>query len=102
MRKLLQRTKHWNDDFSGDLLKLVDRYGSCHATSRPKPSRKVNLSSIHRNFNDLICVDQFALGAIKIFHAIDMVKRYSAGLFCQDLSLGLAIHALEAVWLSPF
>lgn len=84
------------------LTALFDMCQSCRSIALPKASRKVSLSSISREFNEVVCVDHFYLNDLYLFPAIDSVTTYSAFLFVSDTSLDHAVFAIEACWLSQY
>lgn len=92
---LLERSGVWSDDVDLYLLSEIRRFNACLTSARPKPSLKVSLASLHRHFNDVVCVDHFFLDGTRIFHAMDSKSRYSAGQICDDLSLAFSISAFE-------
>lgn len=101
-KTLLGRTSNWTSDVAKYLSEVFQRCGSCRVTTRLKPSQKVILSSLHRRFNNVSCVNHFFLDGVLVFHKMDAETLYSAGLVCTDLTLTSALHAFETVWLSPF
>lgn len=42
------------------------------------------------------------LDGMRMFHAMESSKRYSAGVACDDLTLSTEVHEFETHWLSSF
>lgn len=74
----LHRNKIWINDVKKILSSIVDRFYNCVASAPPLPNRKVSISGIHQKFNDGVCVDQFQLDKLCLFHAIVSYSCFSA------------------------
>ena len=102
MRTLLVRNKLWNEHVQKYLTTIVTECSDCSKSSTPPPNRRVSLSSLDRNFNDVVCLDHFYLDEMVIFHAMDTASRFSAGHVVSSTSLEEAVYAFEISWLSQF
>lgn len=102
VKLLLERNKLLTPDVEKYLREIMNRCTACRSTAIPRTSRKVSLSSLNRNFNEVVCVDHIFLDDLCIFHIMDSKTRYSAGLVCADTSLKNAIYSFTTTWLSPF
>lgn len=99
---LLERNDMWTVDAYEYLAHRVTRCRSCHSTSKLKPSRKESLSSFHRTFNALLCVNHFFLTD----SAYSMQRKRKHGTM-KDVSVRsytekYAVHAFKTVWISLF
>lgn len=95
MRTLLERYGYWLEDASKYITDQVERCRSWAVCANPKPSRKVSLASLNRQFYDLLCIDHLFLDGIRVFHAMDAHTRCSAGLECPNPSLVAVTHYLK-------
>lgn len=59
IKTLLQRNNIWSDQAESQLQTMVATCTNCRAMSKPQPSRKVSLSSLSREFNEVTCIDHF-------------------------------------------
>ena len=59
IKLLLQRNGIWSDDAQKYLAQVLEVCENCHATHSPKQARKVSLSTISPQFNEVVCVDHF-------------------------------------------
>jgi hypothetical protein len=65
---------------------------SCLRTARPKPSDKISLSSVNKEFNNSVQVDTFYLDGAErrpILHAVDTRTSFSMARLCQNRDLEL-------------
>ena len=99
---LLQRNNLWNEEVNRYLSTIMEKCTSCKTTSVPQPSRKVSLSSLSRQFNDLVCIDHLHLENNRVFHVMDSHTRYSSGMVVQSLTMTEAIKVFECQWMSQF
>ena len=102
IKTLLDRNGIWNEDTKRYLAQTIETCKSCKHTSEPTGMRKVSLSSMSREFNDLVCVDHLFIDRACIFHAMDSASRYSVGTLVPDTSMLQAVTAFEAHWVSQF
>lgn len=102
MRTLLIRNNLWNDQVQHYLASVVTSCTSCKASSTPPPNRRVSLSSLNRQINEVVCVDHFHLDSVTLLHAMDTATRYSAAFVVESTSLHEAVLGFESCWLSPF
>lgn len=102
MNTFLKLAHDWSSDVAKYLTEVVLRCSSCCLTARLKSSLKVNISSLHLHFNDVVCVYHFFLDGFCVFHDMGAATRYSAGIVFPYPTLTSALHALEAVCRSPF
>lgn len=99
---LLERNGLWNNVIAAYLTEVVNGCTACRSTSVPQPSRKVSISSLSKNFNEILCVDHLYLEDILLVHFIDLVTRYSGSYAVTSTNLEEAVTPFEACWLSPF
>lgn len=102
VKMLLQRNKLLTPEVEKYLLEVMKQCNACRSTAKPQVSRKVSLSSLHRSFTEVVCVDHLFLDDLCIFHIMDSRTRYSAGLVCPDTTLKNSVFASTTTWLSPF
>lgn len=84
------------------LSTVVTECNHCKASSTPPPNRKVSLSSLNRNFNEIVCMDHCFLDSVTVFHVMDVATRYSAGAVVDNKSIDTAIYSFEQIWISQF
>ena len=92
IKSLLERNGIWNDDAHKCLSTIIETCSSCNETSLPKQARKVLISSMSREFNEVVCIDHLFLDEVPVFHAKDSVTRYSVGTIVPDTKL---LHAIS-------
>jgi len=102
MRILLERNNLWNKEVEKYLPLVLERCSNCHTTALPKNSRKVSLSSMSREFNNVVSVDHMFLGENCVFHIMDTKSRYSVGAIVESTTMAQAIEVFESTWLSEF
>ena len=95
IKVLLSRNELWNPDVKKYLAHLLDCCPDCTAVQAPKEQRPVSLSSMSREFNDVVCVDHSFLDTEKVFYITDSSSRYSAGGHVTDMGMQASIIALE-------
>lgn len=84
------------------LTSVVQHCDTCRSTASPQPIHKESLSSLSRELNIVVCVINFFLDGIRIFHAMNASTRLSTGPLFENTSIATEIGALEAVYLSTF
>ncbi len=99
---LLERNDLWSTEVEKYLHRIVDSSESCSKTHEPKKARKVSLSSLNRSFNELVSIDHFHLGNLRLCHIMCASTRYSIASVVPNTGMEAAIHALEAHWISEF
>ena len=99
---LLERNGLWNDAISSYLGETVNNCTACRSTAVPQPNRKVSISSLSKEFNEVVCIDHLYLDEIRLTHCMDVVSRYSAAHVVSTATLKDAIVAFEACWVSQF
>lgn len=50
----------------------------------------------------MVCIGHLYLGSVRIFHAMDLLTRYSAAFVVSDATMEKAINAFESCWTSQF
>jgi hypothetical protein len=74
---------------------------SCLRTARLKPSKKISLSNVNREFNNSVQVDNFYLNGVDrrpILHAVDTRTSFSMARLCQNRDLQLLVSTFEREW----
>lgn len=102
MQTQLQQNGLLTDTASKYLDSVVSRCGSCQCTAQPQLTRKVSLASVHRQFNEVVCINHFSLDGFYALHKMDAHTIYSAGHICQTIELKETVEGFEAAWLTPF
>lgn len=102
MRTLLIRNRLWSNEVQHYLSQTVSECVSCKASSTPPPNRRVSLSSLNRQLNEVVCVDHFHLDGVTLFHAMDTATRFSSAYVVESTGLDQAVLAFESCWLSQF
>lgn len=102
IRVFLQRNKMWNNAVEKYVSDLVSRCTACRSTAPPQPSRKVSISNLSKGLNEVVCIDHLYLESVRMFHAMDLVTRYSAAFVVGDATMEKAIHAFESCWINQF
>ena len=101
-QSLLKRNELWNEAVASYVHKLVEECTACRATALPHPNRKVSISSMSKHFNEVVCVDHFYLGEIRLMHCMDLVSRFSTVQVVDSANLDDAVSAFEACWVNQF
>jgi hypothetical protein len=71
------------------------------STARPKPSKKISLSNVNREFNNSVQVEIFYLERVDrcpILHAVDTRTSFSVARLCQNRDLELLASTFEREW----
>ena len=102
IRTLLQRNQLWNEDVQKYLSSIVERCPNCIASSSPPSNRKVSISGINRQFNDVVCVDHFWLDGQCMFHIMDSFSRFSVAQPVESTALVDTTIIFESMWISQF
>lgn len=97
---LLQRNNLWNDTVEYCIQDLVPDCKSCHAFELLEPSRKVSISSLSNELNEVVCVDHFYLDELCVVHFMYMSTRFSTALMAEHRSINTAIRAFEETWIT--
>ena len=92
----------WTAEVEKYLHRIISSCSDCAKTCEPKQVRKVSISSINRSFNDIVCIDHFHLGNLRMCHIVDASTRYSAGIVVPDTGMQTAIEAFDLLWISLF
>jgi hypothetical protein len=74
---------------------------SCLRTARPKPSEKISLSNVNREFKNSVQVDIFYLDSVDrrpILHAVNTRTSFSMARLCQNRDLELLASTFEREW----
>lgn len=102
MRLLLKRNNMCSDVVFDYVGNIIESCNACRSTALPQPSRKVSISSLSRNFNDVVCLDHFYLESLCILNCMDMATRYYSASVLLSTLLENVIGDFESSWLSQF
>lgn len=102
VRTLLLRNRLWTNQVQHYLVQVFSSCTSCKASAAPPPNRRVSLTSLNRQLNEVVCVDHFHLDNVTLFHVMDTATRLSAAHVVKSTKLEEAVLAFEACWLSQF
>lgn len=102
IRTLLDRNKLWTGQTQKYLSELLSECHHCKAASTPPPNRRVSLSSLNYEFNEVVYLDHFFLDSVTVLHCMDASTRFSAGAVVESTSMESAIRTIELVWFSQF
>lgn len=102
MQLLPSRNGFCSDGAGKYLTEMITRCGPCQATAKPHTSRTVSLSSLFREFKELVCVENCFIEGILVFHAMDAGCRYSAVAICNDTTMRASLCALHSAWFGAF
>lgn len=102
MRLLLERNNLWSDRVVDYVHKLIENCVSCRSTAPPQPNRKVSISSLSNNFNEVVCVDHFYLDGVQLLHCMDTATRCSAAFVVSSTALDDAVFGFENCWVNQF
>lgn len=95
MRTLHQRNKLWNDQTQSYLSNVMSNCSDCKASSTPPPNRRVLLSSLNREFNDVVCMDHMFLDKITVFRMMYVTTIYFVGYVVDNVSMENVIYHME-------
>lgn len=98
MSLLLQRKNLWTEPVADHVHQLIESCVSCRATAPPQPSRKVSISSLSRNFNEIVCVDHFYFDGVQLLHCMDSATQFSAAYVVGYSAFDEAVFGFEACW----
>lgn len=62
----------------------------------------MSLTTLDRQFNEVVCVDHFFLDDLVMFHIMDSATRYSCASVVSNTNLNDAISSFEMLWLGHF
>lgn len=99
---LLERNHLWNDSVASYIARTMEECTGCRCTAPALPSRKVSISSLSKNFNEIVCVDHLYLEEVLMAHYMDLVSRYSAAYIVSSTQLNEAVLGFEAAWVGQF
>lgn len=99
---LLQRNNLWSYEAQKYLATELERCSRCATTSEPAKTRKVSLSTLNRELNEMVCVDHLFLEGTRVFHIMDSYSRYSAGDVVDTTAMHHAVSIFESMWITPF
>lgn len=103
MRTVVERNGLWNNALQQYVTVTVKNCSTCIALPTPPPSRKVSLSTLSCNFNEVVEVDHFYLDHyVRLIHFMDTVSRYSGYHICTTENISDAIVGLQTCWLNQF
>lgn len=75
MKTLMERNGIWTKDVQHYLVQVMESCPSCKCAALPRPTRKVSLSSLTKESNEVVCVDHMYLGKNCVMHLTDSKTR---------------------------
>ena len=99
IKTFLRRSNLWDCQIDKYLRSILESCDECRITALPNSSRKVSLSSMSREFHDVVCLDHMFLEEHCVLHVMDTKTRYSAGMVVSSTCIYDAIEAFESIWL---
>lgn len=96
MLTLLTRNNLWSPAVQHYLDQIISNFLSCKASATPPPDRRVSLSSLSRELNDVVCIDHMHLENMTLFHAMETATIYSAAHVVQSTNLEEAFLGFES------
>ena len=99
---MLERNDLWSTEVEKYLHRVDDSCESCSRTYEPKKARKASLSSLNRSFNELVCIDHFHLGNLRLCHIMCGSTRYPTASVVPNTGVEAAINVLDSHWISQF
>lgn len=94
VKLLLHAKKLWNHA-TEDVTKLGTYCQTCRSTSYHQPSRLMSISSLSINTNEILCIDQFYLDIVGLFHFMDIATRFSVALVVERANMDKAVQAIK-------
>lgn len=101
-RLLSERSELWTDPVGAYAAHSIDNYTVCRSIAAPPPSKKVSISSLSKQFNEIVCIDHVYLDKLLLMHCMDLKSRYANAFAVGSASIKDAVHAFEAMWASIF
>lgn len=101
-RILLERNGIWNESIQDYVKNIIDSCRYCKHSAPPEPPRKVSISSLSKQINDVLCIDHFYLDDMCLIHFMDLTTRFSMDLIVQSTATSEVIMALETTWIPSF
>lgn len=92
----------WNNAGQHYLSTTISTFKKNIASATPFPFRKISLSTVQRNFNDVVAVDHFYLDSIRLLRFLDTVYRSAACHICSTAKMNEAIVGFQSYWLNKF
>lgn len=83
-------------------INVINNFEQCIASSTPLQSIPVYISSLSRDFYDVVCVDRFVLDDIRLLHKMDSASRYSTLYITPTASMADSILTFHASWVEEF
>lgn len=100
IKTLLERNNLWNDASRHYISSTMQNCVHCMKSASPKPTRKVSLHMLNKEFNDTVFIDHFYLEDMRIFHIMDGASRFSAISITPNTTMKEAIVAFHSSWLN--
>ena len=101
-KMLFERNNMWNESVKHYIENIMNECTACRKSYIPPPSRKVSISSLSKELNEIICVDHFYLDELCLIHFMDIASRFSTVSIASDKSMITAITAFEQNWITHF
>ena len=102
MRKLLQRNHLWTEDSRLLLSSILENCSHCIITKPPMGMQPISLSKLTSNFNEAVCVDDFFLDRVIMFHVIDKANRHSFAAVVNTTKMCEAIILFDTAWIRMY
>lgn len=84
LKLLLQSNIMW-DKYAEDYVKnIVKHCPSCMSTAHPQARRMVSISTLSKEFNEILCVNHFYLDTICLVHFMDLNALLSTALIVES------------------
>lgn len=92
----------WFDSVHEYLKEIIAKCPACRATSNPQPSRKVAISTLWKDFNEILSIDHFYLDDMCLLHCVDTVTCYFTVHLVESAKMRDAVTGIEASWFTQF
>lgn len=103
MRTLLQR-KNWNEQVQSYLSNFIAQCPDCNAQDSPIPPPNciISLTSLNRQYNEVLCMVHLFLDMVTMFHMMDVFRRSSVGAFVDSTTMENVTYHMENLWFAHF
>ncbi len=99
---LLERNNLWDKNVAKYVSNMIENCRACKSAAPTQPPRKVSISSLSKEINEIVCVDHFYLDKICLLHLMDLTTRFSVAQIVKSTALQEAVNAFEATWIAHF
>lgn len=102
MKLLLELNNIWDDLVEKYFGDSISGCTECSSTAPPQRSRKVSISSLSKQFNDIFSVEHFYLDSVCLMQCMDLATRYSSVFLVPSAKMDDAVFGFGIYWISHY